>query len=136
MERGLLWLPLLLVFIGLGWAGWNEYQKLEAYNVWASQFDKSKYDIYAVLGQQGSTLTWGKPTRNGPVNLDSFSLREVGTLTLQVNQKIIDLENPPHQADRPVLAFQLGDRQVNIPFTDLDLATQWLQYLQKQIDAL
>ncbi|MCF3606421.1 hypothetical protein L2E81_07160 [Planktothrix agardhii 1033] len=35
MERGLLWLPLLAIFIGLAWSGWNEYQKLEAYQAWA-----------------------------------------------------------------------------------------------------
>ncbi|MFE4107776.1 hypothetical protein [Almyronema epifaneia] len=135
MERGLLWLPLLIVFIGLGWAGWNEYQKLEAYNTWANQFDKAKYDIYAVLGQQGRTLTWGKPTRRGPINLSSFSLHDVEALTLQVNQQTVDLENPPRKADKPTLAFRLkGDRQVAIPFTDIDLAVQWLQYLQQQIN--
>ena len=45
MERGLLWLPLLGIFIWLSWAGWNEYQKLEAYRAWAESFEKSKYDI-------------------------------------------------------------------------------------------
>ncbi|WP_346293892.1 hypothetical protein [Sphaerothrix gracilis] len=137
MERGLLWLPLLMVFIGLGWAGWNEYQKLEAYNTWADQFDKAKYDIYAVLGQQGSRLTWGKPTRRGPVNLDSFSLHDVENLTLQVDRQTVDVENRPRKANRPELAFELkGDRQVLIPFTDIDLAAQWLQYLQRQISHL
>ncbi len=53
MTRGLIWLPLLAIFIGLAWAGWNEYQKLEAYRAWAEQFDRAKYDIYAVLGQKG-----------------------------------------------------------------------------------
>ena len=72
MERGLLWLPLLAVFIGLAWAGWNESQKVEAYRVWAKPFAKVKYDIYAVLGQNGTHLTWGKPTRKGIVNLQTF----------------------------------------------------------------
>jgi hypothetical protein len=48
----LLWFPLLAVFIGLAWAGWNEFQKLEVYKSWAAQFDRAKFDIYAVLGQK------------------------------------------------------------------------------------
>ncbi len=62
MERGLIWLPLLGLFIWLAWQGRNEFQKVEAYQNWAKQFEKSKYDIYAVLGQNGNELTWGKPT--------------------------------------------------------------------------
>ena len=45
MERGLLWLPLLGVFIWLSWAGWNEYQKLEAYRAWAESFELSLIHI-------------------------------------------------------------------------------------------
>ena len=47
MERGLLWLPLLVMFCWLAWAGWNEYQKIESYKLWASQFERHKSDISA-----------------------------------------------------------------------------------------
>ncbi|HEY9835810.1 MAG TPA: hypothetical protein V6D27_02865, partial [Vampirovibrionales bacterium] len=87
MERGLMWLPLLALFIGLAWAGWNEYQKVEAYRLWAQGFDRTKYDIYAVLGEKGDCLTWGKPTRKGPVNQQTFSLKEVESLHLLVNEQ-------------------------------------------------
>ncbi|MEO0491671.1 MAG: hypothetical protein AAF215_02415 [Cyanobacteria bacterium P01_A01_bin.123] len=134
MERGLLWLPLLGVFAWLAWAGWNEYRKVEAYKTWAAQFEKAKYDIYAVLGQNQATLTWGQPTRQGPVNLSSASLATVESLSVQIDGKIIDLKALPKQAGRPMLVLSLmGDRQVEIPFTDLTLAIQWSEYLQKQV---
>ena len=57
MLHGLLWFPLLFFFIWLAGAGWYEFQKLEAYKVWAVQYARAKYDIYAVLGQQGRELT-------------------------------------------------------------------------------
>jgi hypothetical protein len=63
MERGLMWLPLLALFGWLAWAGWREFQKVEAYEAWAQDFDRHKYDIYAVLGQKDDRLVWGKPTR-------------------------------------------------------------------------
>lgn len=133
MERGLMWLPLLAIFIGLAWAGWNEYQKLEAYRVWAEQFAKAKYDIYAVLGQQEDNLTWGKPTRSGPVNLQTFSLKNVQSIQLLVNGAAVDLDNPPNSGKAIVLEFLLQDAAtVQVPFTEIPLATKWEKYLQQE----
>ncbi|HEY9663769.1 MAG TPA: hypothetical protein V6C65_35415, partial [Allocoleopsis sp.] len=97
MARGLVWFPLLALFIGLAWAGWNEYQKLEAYKVWAEGFDRAKYDIYSVLGQKGHNLTWGKPTRKGPINLETFSLQQVQTIQLVANNQTVELEHLPQK---------------------------------------
>lgn len=134
MERGLMWLPLLAIFIGLAWAGWNEYQKLEAYRVWAEQFAKAKYDIYAVLGQQEDSLTWGKPTRSGPVNLQTFSLKNVHSIQLLVNGAVVDLENPPSSGKAIVLEFLLKDaKPVQVPFTEIPLAAKWGKYLQQEL---
>jgi hypothetical protein len=133
MTKGLLWLPLLALFFWLAWAGWNEYQKLEAYRTWAESFDRAKYDIYAVLGQKGNDLTWGKPTRKGPIALQTFSLRQVKSLQLLADDQAIELttEMLP-RVRRAALAFQLesGDR-VTIPFTDLSLAQQWAKVLKQ-----
>lgn len=134
MERGLMWLPLLAIFISLAWAGWNEYQKLEAYQVWAQQFDRAKYDIYAVLGQEEEKLTWGKPTRTGPVNLQTFSLKDVQSLRLLVNDSAVDLENPPSSGSAIVLEFLLKNAEaVQVPFTEIPLATKWCQHLQQEL---
>ncbi|PSB05981.1 hypothetical protein C7B69_24685 [filamentous cyanobacterium Phorm 46] len=134
MERGLMWLPLLAIFIGLAWAGWNEYQKLEAYRIWAEQFEVAKYDIYAVLGQQEDCLTWGKPTRSGPVNLQTFSLKDVQSIQLLVNGTVVDLELPPSSGKAIVLKFLLKDAEaVEVPFTEVPLATKWGKYLQQEL---
>ncbi|MDX2216600.1 MAG: hypothetical protein SFY66_25275 [Oculatellaceae cyanobacterium bins.114] len=141
MTRGLLWLPLLIVFIGLAWAGWNEYQKLETYKAWAQQFDHAKYDIYAVLGQKGNELTWGKPTRKGPIELQSFSLQEVNQIQVVVGDRVINLStvNPEtltQKSDRADLEFQLTTTTIRIPFTELQLAIQWGNHLQQDWQAL
>ena len=82
MIKGLLWLPLLFTFIWLAWQGWNEYQKVEIYQTWSQNFDKAKFDIYAVLGQKDDLLTWGIPTRKGIINLQTFSLKDVDKICL------------------------------------------------------
>lgn len=132
MERGLLWLPLLALFIWLAWAGWNEYQKLESYRQWAEQFEHAKYDIYAVLGQNQDRLSWGKPTRRGPIEVQSFSLRDVESIQLNVDGAIADLEHPPSTGKTILLTFALSNpsASIQIPFTEVPLAVQWSQHLQ------
>lgn len=131
MERGLLWLPLLIMFFGLAWSGWNEYQKLEAYRQWAENFDQAKYDIYAIIGVKGKQLTWGKPTRSLPTDLPSFSLENVTKIRLLVNDQSADISNLPNRGT-PQLEFILTADQpsIKIPFTEIPLAAKWLNYLE------
>lgn len=135
MVKGLLWFPLLIVFIGLAWAGWHEFQKVAAYRIWAESFDRSKYDIYAVLGQKGSDLTWGKPSRKGPIDLQTFSLQQVKSIQLWANHQSIDLENLPQRGREVAIEFQLQTAApaIRIPFTDLSLAARWTQVLQQDL---
>ncbi|MGQ4647701.1 hypothetical protein [Lyngbya aestuarii] len=138
MERGLLWFPLLAVFCWLAWSGWNEYQKLEAYRRWAEQFDRAKYDIYAVLGQKNSDLTWGIPTRQGPVNQQSFSLQDVQSISLVVDSQEVDCETPPSKGRAIALKFILAEPAsfIQIPFTEIPLAARWGNYLQQELKKL
>lgn len=135
MERGLLWLPLLVIFTWLAWQGRNEFQKVQAYENWAKQFERSKYDIYAVLAQKGSDLTWGKPTPKGIIDLKTFSLKNVRSLDLVVNEKVVSLETPPNKGRAIALEFIFSnsDAIVRVPFTQVPLAVDWAKYLQQEL---
>ncbi|MDX2099837.1 MAG: hypothetical protein SFW36_18815 [Leptolyngbyaceae cyanobacterium bins.59] len=135
MERGLIWLPLLGIFIWLAWAGWNEYQKVEAYQRWAQSFKRAKYDIYAVLGQQEDTLTWGKPTRQGPVDLQSLSLKEVNAIDLLVDGQIVAASSLPERSKTITLQLSFSDSRpsIQIPFTEVELAARWRDCLQQDL---
>lgn len=137
MERGLLWLPLLGVFIWLAWAGWNEYQKLEAYRVWAQQFERAKYDIYAALGQRGDRLVWGTPTRQGPVAIQEIALQSVQQIALYGSDVALPSAAPVPKGCQVALEVCLaeGDRYW-IPFTDVELATAWQNQLQTLQESL
>jgi hypothetical protein len=147
MLRGVVWLLLLAVFCGLAWAGWNEYQKLEAYQVWAKQFDRSKYDIYAVLGQKDNDLTWGKPTRSGIINLQTVSLQQIQSIQIVVDDRGIDPNEISDDQPLPeplggktgsvALEFLMADAtRIRVPFTELPLAIQWGKYLQRACQQL
>jgi hypothetical protein len=135
MARGLLWLPLLVAFIWLAWSGWNEYQKVEAYKIWAADFDNAKFDIYAVLGIKDGQITWGKPTRKGMSNLASFSLDKVQEINLLVGDRAVNLENLPNKGN-PAIEFKLSEQTqtIKIPFTEISLAAKWTNYLQQAMD--
>ncbi|ACK65778.1 conserved hypothetical protein [Rippkaea orientalis PCC 8801] len=132
MERGLLWLPLLIMFLGLAWSGWNEYQKIETYRQWAENFDQAKYDIYAIIGVKDKQITWGKPRRSLPQNLPSFSLENVTNIRLLVNNQPVEINALPTKGN-PILEFILTSDQpsIKIPFTEIPLAAKWLSYLEQ-----
>ena len=138
MEKGLLWFPLLAVFIWLAWQGRNEYQKVEAYRNWAEQFERAKYDIYAVLGQKDSNLTWGEPTRQGPIQLQTFSLKDVESLRLVVDGQPVSLETPPSKGQAIALQFLFPapTALVSVPFTEIPLAVEWGKHLQQELQRL
>lgn len=134
MLHGLLWFPLLFFFCWLAWTGWREYQKVEAYQKWAASFDRAKYDIYAVLGQKADELTWGTPTRQEPINLETIALQTLEAIRLRVNGQAADLENPPAKG-RAELELVRRDRSESalIPFTEPPLAAKWAQHLQREL---
>ncbi len=133
MARGLAWLPLLGLFFGLAWAGWNEYRKLEAYKEWAQQFERAKYDIYAALGQQGDVLTWGSPTRQGVVNALTLNLTEVSQAVLEVNAQPVSSKELPSKGKFSLGLTLENGRHVSIPFTEGEMARQWLDFLRTRI---
>ena len=118
MERGLFWLPLLVAFFWLAWQGSQEFKKLQAYQIWAEQFERAKYDIYAVLAQKGNDITWGKPTTKGPIELETFSLLDVQEIRFLVNDHVVDIENPPQKGRKIELDFLLTTpKSIRVPFT-------------------
>lgn len=138
MERGLFWLPLLIIFFWLAWQGSKEYQKVEAYRLWAEQFDRAKYDIYAVLGQKGNTITWGKPTPKGPTQLQTFSLLDVKDIQLVVNNQAVNLEALPEKGRAIALKFNFVEStsSILVPFTEIPLAAEWAKFLQGALQKL
>jgi hypothetical protein len=131
MERGLLWLPLLIVFIWLAWTGKKEYQKVETYKLWAQQFDNAKYDIYSVLGKKGDLITWGKPTDKGIINESTFSLKNITKINVTVKNQVIDLDRIPDNGEGNLQFILTDNDTINVPFTDINLAIKWLNYLNK-----
>jgi hypothetical protein len=141
MAQGLFWTLLLIFFLILAGLGWLEYQKIEAYRLWAIQFDQAKYDIYAMLGLKDDHLTWAKPTRRGPVEVNQISLKQVEAIYLSVDNQPVNPEALPQRGKRINLSLRLrsggsaadSPPVLQIPFTEVALAARWLRYLQTSL---
>ena len=134
MIHGLMWFPLLAVFIALAWAGWNEYQKVETYRIWATGADRAKYDIRAALLQKDGELRWGTPSRSGILSQQATSLEAIESVNVQVDGVAVSLESPPTKGSTVILELVGRDRASNvIPFTDIDLAVKWAVALQQDV---
>ncbi|CCH64501.1 hypothetical protein RINTHM_180 [Richelia intracellularis HM01] len=140
MEHGLLWFPLLAIFIWLFWQGGREYQKVEAYHLWAEKFDRAKYDILAVIGQKDNNITWGKPTHKGIANVQTFSLLDVKKVAILVGTKEIniDVDDIPTNGNTISLKFFIlePNNDIQIPFTEVPLAISWCKFLQNELQQI
>ncbi|WP_448532848.1 hypothetical protein [Parathermosynechococcus lividus] len=139
MSHGLFWFPLLAVFLTLTRLGWVEYRKLEYYRYWAKEFEHSKYDILAVLGQRGDRLVWGKPTRQGIIQLQSCGLEEITAVSVMAGGQPLDNDTPDTQKSSGRIELVLQSRAgvaYRIPFTELPLALAWRDRLRQMGETL
>ncbi len=134
MLHGLLWFPLLGLFIWLAWAGRREFRQVEAYRIWAGNFETAKYDNLAVLGLQGDRLTWGRPTLAGPVDCQELVLTAHLGVELWVDGDRRDLETAVASGRRAELRLLPPDHPTAaIPFTNPELARNWALKLKTVI---
>lgn len=134
MLHGLLWFPLLGLFIWLAWAGRREFRQVEAYRIWAGNFETAKYDNLAVLGLQGDRLTWGKPTPAGPCDCQDLALSADLDVELWVDGDRCDLEAALASGRRAELRLLAPEHsKATIPFTNPELARNWALKLKTVI---
>jgi hypothetical protein len=126
------------MFCWLAWAGWNEYQKIESYKRWAEQFERHKYDIYAVLGQKGDRLTWGRPTRKEPLDIQTVDLTDIARIRFRIDSKFFDEQDAEFPLNPKKISLELVLKTGEMPsirFTDVDIAAAWYRFLSDRLAA-
>ena len=136
-----MWLPILGAFVWLARAGSDEYHKLEVYKRWAVGFDRCKYDIYAVIGIKNREISWAKPHQKELKEIQTFSLDRVQQVQLVVDGKPIPIEQYAGKLDNLAVSGNRASIQllldhsevVNIPFTEIPMAAEWVEFLTSEI---
>jgi hypothetical protein len=90
-----------------------------------------------VLGQKQTNLIWGKPTRKGIIESQTISLKDIQNVRLSIDPQPVTLDNLPSKGKAAIsLHLKRQNSEILIPFTDIDLAAQWTEFLQQEIKIL
>jgi len=128
MMHGLLWLPLLLVFVLLTSLGWLERRRQRLFREWAEGAELAKLDGCGAARLVDGVLTWstfeaGKLEPKGSFVIKQLELVEL----LSLGSGEAPLTDESQGACR--LRLVGGGEQKDLPFSDAEGARRWIQEL-------
>ncbi len=131
MIHGLLWLPLLLVFLLLTALGWVERRRQNLYISWAKGSELSKLDGSGAAQLKEGILIWSTFEAGNFKEKGSF---EIKTLELLELMSLTSGEAPLTDESQGRCRLRLigAGKEMDIPFTDADRAREWMCQLMKK----
>ena len=128
MSQGLLWFPLLLVFVLILALGWLERRRQSLFRKWAEGSELAKLDDSCGLRLRDGVLTWcifeaGSLKEKG--RFDVCSLELVEFMSLASGEAPLTDESQ----GRCRLRLVGKDLQMDVPFSDAERARSWGEQL-------
>ncbi|MEY4352238.1 MAG: hypothetical protein RLZZ609_479 [Cyanobacteriota bacterium] len=128
MGQGLLWVPLLLVFVLLTGLGWLERRRQRLFRDWAAGAELAKLDAAGAARLVDGVLSWATFEAGNFRELDSF---EVKQLELTELLSLRSGEAPLTQESQGACRLRLvgGGQQKDLPFSEAERARRWMDEL-------
>lgn len=131
MMHGLLWLPLLLVFVLLTSLGWLERRRQRLFREWAEGAELAKLDGCGAARLVDGLLTWS--------TFEAGQLKPQGTFVIK-QLELVELlalgsgEAPLTEEAQGACRLRLvgGGEQKDLPFSDAERARRWIQELMSR----
>ncbi len=128
MMHGLLWLPLLLVFVLLTALGWLERRRQTLYRSWAKDSELAKLDESGAARLKNGVISWssfeaGKFQEKGSFDITRLELVEL--MALSSGEAPLTNES---QGQCRLRLVGCGE-EIDVPFSDADRARQWMAQL-------
>jgi len=128
MIHGLLWLPLLLVFVLLTSLGWLERRRQNLFREWAKGSELSKLDSSGAALVQSGKLSWssfeaGKFQVQGSFEISKLELVELMSLASG------DAPLTDESQGRCRLRLIGNGSEMDVPFDDAERARKWMDKL-------
>ncbi len=128
MIHGLLWFPLLLVFVLLTALGWLERRRQNLFRLWAEGAELSKLDDTGAARLKMGILSWssfeaGKFEEQGTFEVTKLELIELMSLSSG------DAPLTQESQGRCRLRLVGSGKEMDVPFADADRARQWMDQL-------
>jgi hypothetical protein len=128
MGQGLLWLPLLLVFVLLTGLGWLERRRQRLFRDWAAGAELAKLDAAGAARLLNGVLSWAAFEAGQFRELDSFEIKQLElTELLSLRSGEAPLTAESQGACR--LRLVGGGMQKDLPFSEAERARRWMDEL-------
>ena len=131
MLHGLLWLPLLLIFILLTALGWLERRRQTLFRNWAIGSELCKLDSSAAASLKDGKLTWSAFEAGEFKEKDSFVIKKLELVELMA---LTSGEAPLTNESQGKCRLRLvgSGREMDVPFSDADRAREWMDQLMER----
>ena len=128
MGQGLLWLPLLLVFVLLTGLGWLERRRQRLFREWAAGAELAKLDAAGAARLLNGVLSWATFEAGTFRELDSFEIKQ---LELTELMSLRSGEAPLTDESQGACRLRLvgGGQQKDLPFSEAERARRWMDEL-------
>jgi hypothetical protein len=128
MTQGLLWLPLLLVFVLLTALGWLERRRQRLFREWAEGAELAKLDGCGAARLVDGVLSWSSFQAGSFQPLGSFVIKQLEMVELL---SLGSGEAPLTEESQGACRLRLvgGDEQKDLPFADAQRARRWMDEL-------
>ena len=131
MMHGLLWLPLLLVFVLLTSLGWLERRRQNLYRLWAEGSELAKLDGSGAAKLKEGLLIWSSFEAGSFKEKDKF---EINSLELIELMALSSGEAPLTNESQGQCRLRLigCGKEIDVPFADADRAREWMNQLMRK----
>ena len=131
MLHGLLWLPLLFIFILLTALGWLERRRQNLFRNWASGSELCKLDSSGAACLKDGELKWSAFEAGKFEEKDSFIIKKLELVELMA---LTSGEAPLTNESQGKCRLRLvGDgKEMDVPFSDADQAREWMEQLMEK----
>jgi hypothetical protein len=125
MSRGLLWLPLLLVFVLLVALGWLERRRQQLFREWAEGAELAKLDGCGAARLVDGVLSWSRFEAGQLQQQDSFVIKHLELVELLA---LSSGEAPLTEEAQGACRLRLvgGGEQKDLAFSDAERARRWM----------
>jgi hypothetical protein len=128
MSHGLLWLPLLLVFVLLVALGWLERRRQNLFREWAQGAELAKLDTCGAARLVDGVLSWTRFEAGKLQDEDSFVIKHLELVELlSLHSGEAPLTDESHGACR--LRLVGNGQHKDLPFADAERARRWIAEL-------
>ncbi len=128
MIRGLLWLPLLVVFVLLAALGWLERRRQQLFRDWAQGSELAKLDGCGAARLVDGVLSWSRFEAGQLQQQGSFVIKQLELVELLA---LSSGEAPLTEESQGACRLRLvgGGDQKDLAFSDAERARRWMDEL-------